>query len=114
MDSDFDDGSMNSVSVSEGSNSRSSRSKKKPAKSKPKKKKGVSSGFSGREVGVVTRTSSGSVSCVCDTDVVATVSAATTCLWTKQWEACARAHALTVTAVSVSESAHSHHVCPPV
>lgn len=35
MDSDFDDGSMNSVSVSNGSNSRSSRSS---AKKKPKKK----------------------------------------------------------------------------
>ena len=38
MESDFDDASMNSVSVSDGSNSRSSRSKK--PKSKPKKKKG--------------------------------------------------------------------------
>ncbi len=35
MDSDFDDGSMNSVSVSNGSNSRISRSS---TKKKPKKK----------------------------------------------------------------------------
>ncbi len=42
VDSDFEEGSMNSVSISEGSNSRSSRSKKKPSKSKPKKKKGTS------------------------------------------------------------------------
>lgn len=48
MDSDFEDGSLNSVSISEGSNSRSSRSKKKPTKIKPKKKKGTS-WRSGRE-----------------------------------------------------------------
>lgn len=45
MDSEFENGSINSVSISEGSNSRSSRSKKKLSKNKPKRKKGISFHF---------------------------------------------------------------------